>query len=217
MASRYVRLLKVVLALPPRSVRSRLASNGRVSQERPGLRLALLRDPALSLNVLLCLPAIVARFPLAIAVPCPPAIGVLCLPAIAPAARVRASPCAPANLCVRSQEAAADKVVLILRVLLDPVVQVDPAVRKIVLTVSVLERLRPARVLVHGNPARLVEPACFPRLLRIKCRRARSPESLCTRAVPLSASVPVPINARWKASASSIPLGSGQAQATVVP
>jgi hypothetical protein len=216
MASRCVRPLKVVLALPPRSVRSRLASNGRVSRERPGLRLALRRDLALSRNVLLCLPAIVARFPLAIAVPCPPAIGVLCLPAIAPPARAPASPCVPANLCVRSQ-APADKVALILRVLLDPVVQVDPAVRRIVLTVSVPEQLRPAHVPVRANPASLVGPECFPRPLRIKCRHARSPESLCTRAVPRSASVPVPINARWKASASSIPLGSGQAQATVVP
>ena len=141
---------------------------------------------------------------------------VLYLPAIAPAARVPASPCAPVNLCVRNREAPVDKVVLILRVLQDPVVQVDPAVRKIVLTASVLERLRPVRVPVHVNPARLVGPACFPRLLRIKCRRARSPESPCTRAVPRSASVPVPINARWKASASSIPLGSGQVQATAV-
>ena len=157
------------------------------------------------------------RFPLAIAVPCLLAIVVLCLPAIAPAARVPASPCAPANLCVRSQEAPADKVVLILRVLQDLVVQVDPAVRRIVLTASVPEQLRPARVPVRANPASLVGPECFPRLLRIKCRHARSPESLCTRAVPLSASVPVPINARWKASASSIPLGSGQVQATVVP
>ena len=217
MASRYVRLLKVVLALPRRSARSRLASNGRVSQERPGLRLALLRDPALSLNVLLCLPAIVARFPLAIAVPCPPAIGVLCPPAIAPPARAPASPCVPANLCVRSQEAPADKVVLILRVLPDPVVQVDPAVRRIVLTASVPEQLRLARVPVPANPASLVGPECSPRPRRIKCRHARSPESLYTRAVPRSASVPGPINARWKASASSIPLGSGQAQATVVP
>jgi len=109
-----------------------------------------------------------------------------------------------------------DKVVLMLRVLRDPVVQVDPAVRKIVLTARVRVQL-PACVLVHASPAPLVGPACFPRLLRIKCRHARSPESLCTRAVPLSASAPVPISARWKASASSIPLGSGQVQATVVP
>ena len=156
------------------------------------------------------------RFPLAIAVPCPPEIVVLYLPAIVPAARVLASPCAPVNLCVRNQEAPVDKVVPILRVLQEPVVPVDPGVRKIVLTASVLERLRPARVPVHVNPARLVAPACFPRLLRIKCRHARSPESPCTRAVPRSASVPVPINARWKASASSIPLGSGQVQATAV-
>ena len=109
-----------------------------------------------------------------------------------------------------------DKVVLILRVLPDLVVQVDLAVRKIVLTASVLGQL-PARVPVHANPASLVGQECFPRLLLIKCRRAQSPASRCIRAVPRNASDLVPINARWKASASSIPLVSAPVQAIAAP
>ena len=187
----------------------RPANSGRVSQELPGLRLALLPGPARNRNVL-CPPAIAALFPPAIVDLCQPAIGVPCLPVIAPADRVLVSPCVPVSRCVRNKVDQAGKVVLILRVLPDPVV---PAVRKIVLTASAPVQLRPAHVPVHANP---VAPECFRLPRRTKCRRA---PSLASRSIPAArrnASDPAPISARWKASASSIQLGSAPVQAIAV-
>jgi len=200
---------KAILALRPRSVPFRPANSGRVSQELPDLRLALLPGPALNRNVL-CPPAIAALFPPAIVDLCQPAIEVPCLPVIAPAARVLVSPCVPVSRCVRNKVDQAGKVVPILRVLPDPVVL---AVRKIVLTASAPVQLRPAHVPVHANP---VGPECFRLPRRTKCRRAPSPASRSIPAARRNASDPAPISARWKASASSIQLGSAPVQAIAV-
>ncbi len=175
--SRYVPLLRVIPALRPLSVRSRPVSHGRVSQGVPGLRLALLRDPAPNLNVP-CRLVIVVLFRLEIADRCPLAIVVLYLPVIVPAVRVPDSPCAPVNQCVRNRAAPVDKVVLILHV------PQDPGSRRSAKS-SVWPTTRCSsdrtRALVRANP---VDPACFRLRRRTKCRRAPNPANRFTRVVP---------------------------------
>ena len=210
MDSLYAQPPKVHLALRPRSIPPRPANNGRVSQEPPGLRLALLRDPALSPNVL-CQLAIAALFPPEIVARFQLVTAVHCLLAIVRAAHVPVSLCGRISRCVRNKVAPAGKVAPILLVLPG---LVAPAVRKIVRTANALARCRPARALVRANPA---GPVCFPLRRRTKCRRAPSRVSRSIPAVPRSASVPAPISARWKVSASSIQLGNVPVQAIAVP